>query len=305
VIQVSTSDVEKSIQVSDADAKKAYDGRKEQYRSEEERKVAIGTFELTPSQKSLTGTARTNALQPLSNQAWNFAQAVVDKSANFADQAKKYGANLSETGFFSTSAPDPTLANVQAAVTDAYKLSSDYPSSDVLQGENGYYVLHLEGVKPSMQLTFDQAKAQVIADIKKDRAAQIMQTTATQVKARLAAEIQAGRTLDQAAKDAGVTVQDIPEFSLMDVSKLDIPDAQPIVENAITLNSGQFSEFVPTSTGGMFVYMKSREPVDARTAAIGRDIMQPQFLRQKQQGTFLEWLRLARAAARLEITHSS
>jgi len=304
VIQLSTSDLEKVIPVSDGDAQKAYDTRKEQYRSEEQRKVAIAAFELTPDQKGLTGKDRTDALQKLGTAAWTFAQAVVDKSANFADQAKTAGAKLSETGLFTTSNPDPTLANIETATADAYKLSSDYPSSDVLQGENGYYVIHLDGVVPSAQLTFQQAKPQIIADIKSQRAAQIMQTEAIGVKGHIAEELQAGKSIEQAAKDAGVSAEVIPPFSLMEVSKLDIPDAQPIVENAVSLSAGQFSDFVPTSTGGMYVYMQSRTPPDITTTAVGQEMMQPQFLRQKQEGAFLEWLRLARQSARLEMAHS-
>jgi peptidyl-prolyl cis-trans isomerase D len=305
VIQLNTSDVENAITVSDADAQKAYDARKEQFRSEEQRKVAIGAFELTPEQKHLTGKARTDALQELGSRAWSFAQAVVDKNANFAAQAKTFRATLSDSGPFSNSNPSPALANIPAGATNAYKLSPEYPSSDVLEGENGYYVLHLEGVVPSAQLTFDQAKPQVIAEIKKERAAQIMQTRATAARAQILAEIKGGKSLEEAAKDAAVTVEEVPTFSLMEANKLDVPDVQSIIDNAVALNQGQFSEFVPTATGGIFVYMKSREPMDATTAALGQDEMRTQFLRQKQEGAFLEWLRLARQAAQLEIAHSS
>jgi len=305
VIQLNTSDVEKAIQVTDADAQKAYDTRKEQYRTEEQRKVSIASFELTPAQKSLSGKLRTDALQKLGTEAWNFAQVVVDKTANFATQAGTAGAKVTVTNFFTQSNPDPTLASIETASADAYKLSTDYPSSDVLQGENGYYVLHLEGVVTSAQMSFDQAKPQIIADIKNQRAAQIMQTEAVAVRAHLQSELQAGKTLDQASKDVGVTVVDVPPFSLMEASKLDLPDAQSIVENAVSLGDRQFSDFIPTSTGGIFVYMKSRTPPDAEETAEGEGIMETQFVRQKEEGAFLEWLRLARQAARLEIAHSS
>jgi peptidyl-prolyl cis-trans isomerase D len=305
VIQLNTSDLEKSIPVTDADVQKAYQTRKDQYRTEEQRKVAIASFELTPAQKSLTGKNRTDALQKLGTDAWNFAQAVVDKNANFAAQARTAGAKLTETGFFTQSNPDPAIASIETASADAYKLSSDYPSSDVLQGENGYYVIHLDGVAPSAQMSLDQAKPQIIADIKSQRAAQLMQTEAIGVKSHIQSDLQAGKTLEQAAKNAGVTLQTIPPFSLVEANKLDIPDAQAVVENSISLSPGQFSDFVPNSTGGIYVYMKSRTPPDAETVAEGEGIMATQFVRQKQEGAFLEWLRLARQAARLEITHSS
>jgi peptidyl-prolyl cis-trans isomerase D len=305
VIHLSTSDVEDGIQVSDADAQKAYNGRKDQYRSPEERKVAVAAFELTAAQKNLTGKDRVDALQKLGNQAWEFAQSVADKSANFPAQAAKFGAKLMETGNFTTSAPDPLLESIPSAAENAFKLSADYPITDPLQGENGYYVLHLDGVTPSAPLTYDQAKPQVIADIKKQRAAQIMQTRAIALKTVLQMALKGGKSVEDAAKEAGVTAEDVPPFSLMTANKLDVPGAQDIIENSVSLSPGQFSEFMETGDGGMYLYMKSRKQPDSTIAAAGKEMMRPQFLRGKQEEAFLEWLRLARQSARFEVTRSS
>jgi len=301
VIHLNTSDLEKSISVTDDDALKTYNARKEQYRSEEQRKVAIAAFELTDAQKNLKGKERTDALQKLGSDAWNFAQAVVDKNADFAAQAKTYGAKLSASPLFTADAPDPAYQDVPALTSDAFKLSSDYPSSDVLDGKDGYYVLHLEATVPSQQETFDQAKAQIITDIRKERAAQLMQTRAEEVRTGILASLKAGKSLKDAATAEGVTAETIPPFSLMEASRLEIPDVQQIVDNAISLSKGQFSDFIPTATGGIYVYLQNREPVGAADAALGEEAMRDQYLRRKQTGTFLEWLRLRRQAARLEI----
>jgi peptidyl-prolyl cis-trans isomerase D len=301
VVRLNTSDIEKSITVSDDQAKKAYDAHKEFYRSEEQRKVDLATFELSDAQKELKGKDRTDVLQKLGNDAWGFAQAVVDKNANFSDEVKKFGAQLSTSAFFTASRPDPALAKIPALATNAFRLSTDYPSSDVVEGPNGYYVLHLDGSMPSRQLTFDEAKPQVIAQIQKEQAAQLMQTKANDVRNRIGAGLKAGKSFADAATAAGVQAETIPPFSLKEASKLDVPDVQQIIQNSVSLADGQFSEFIQTQAGGLFVFMKGHEPVSEAEAEIGADVIKKQVARQKVIETFVEWLRLRKETARLQI----
>jgi hypothetical protein len=301
VVRLNTSDLEKGIKVTDDEAKKAYNAHKETYKSDEQRKVSIAGFELSDAQKELKGKDRTDALQKLGNDAWTFAQAVVDKSANFADQAKKYGAQLSMSAPFTAAQPDPALGKIPALATNVFRLSADYPSSDVLEGPNGYYVLHLEGTVPSRPLTFDEAKPAVIAQIQKDEAGQMLQTKANDVRNRIEAGLKAGKSFFDAALMAGVVAETIPPFSLAEASKLDVPDLQAIVQNSVGLGDKQISEFVQTQAGGLFVYMNAREPVDKSEMAEGEEALKSQFGRQKRIEAFVEWLRLRKEAARLQI----
>jgi len=305
VVRLSTSDLEKSIAVSDADAQKEYDAHKETYQSPEERKVSVASFELTDAQKALKGRDRTDALQKLSGDSWNFAQSVVDKSANFADEAKKAGVTVTTTGLFSQQQPDPALANMTDGATTAFKLTADYPSSDVVQGNNGYYVLHLEGAVPSRQLDFEEAKPQVIAEIQKDRAAQLMQTRATDVRNQIQAGLTGGKSIEDAAAAAGLKAEEIPPFALADASKVDVPDLQSIIQSAVALGKGQLSDFESTDAGGYILYMKNREPVSPDMAKIGEMLVRDQFAGQKRVAAFLEWLRLRREAARLQLFQRS
>ena len=301
VVRLNTSDVEKGITVTDDDVKKAYDAHKETYQSDEQRKVSVASFELTDAQKNLKGKDRTDALQQLGNQAWSVAQAVVDKSADFAGMATKQGAKLSTTGFFTTNQPDPSLAGTPALTTAAFRLSSQYPSSDVVEGTNGYYILHLVDTVPSKQLTLDEAKAKIIAQFKKERAAQLMQTDANDVRNRILAGLKAGKSFADAAKAAGVTADSIPAFSLMEASKVDVPDIQSIMQPAVALANGQLSDFVPTEAGGLLIYMNGRQPLDKLEATAGKENMREQFARSQEMGAFLEWMRLRKEAAHVQI----
>jgi hypothetical protein len=301
VIRLSTSDLAKGIAVTDADARKNYDQHQDLYHSDEQRKVSVARFELTDAQKKLTGPERTAALQKLGNDAWNFAQAVVDKNVDFAAQAKKAGVPLADTGLFTEAQPDPAYENIPAITTNAFRLTADLPSSDVVEGSNGYYVLHLVQVAPSRQLAFDEAKPKVIAAIQKERAAQMMQTRANEIRNQILADLKAGKTFSQAATDAGTTAESIPPFSLAEASKLDEPDLQPVIENAVSLGDHQLSDFVESQDGGLFVYVNGRQPVDPATAGLGEAESKDEYATQMQTAAFVEWLRLRKDNARLQI----
>ena len=299
--RLDTSELEKGIAVSDDDVKKAYDARKDAYQSEEQRKVDVASFELTDAQKELKGKERTDALQALGNQAYLLFQGVQDKGADFAGLAKKQGAQLNTTGFFTSTQPDPALAKTPALTTAAFRLSSQAPNSDVVEGANGYYILHLEGGVPSRQLSLEEAKPKIIAQIKKDRASQLMQTKANEVRSRILADLKAGKSFADAAKDAGLVSTTIPPFSLLEMSKVDVPQLQTVVQPAIALGDHQLSDFIATEDGGILIYMNGREPLEPMSSSVDGKKMKTAFEREEQMGAFLEWMRLRKEAAHLQI----
>ncbi|MGA3169424.1 MAG: peptidyl-prolyl cis-trans isomerase [Chthoniobacteraceae bacterium] len=301
VVRLNTTDLEKVIPISDGDAKAAYSQRPDTYQSEEQRKVSVAAFELTPAQREVTGKARTDALQALGGSAWNFAQAVVDSGTDFATEAKKFGATLSTSSYFTASQPDPAYSKITSLATNAFRLSDKYPSSDVLDGQNGYYVLHLEGSVPSRQLTFEEAKAQIVTELKKERAGQMMQTEANALHDSMVAQMKAGKSFADAAKSMRAMVETVPPFSLLDASKSDVPDIKDIIKGAVTLTNGRLSDFIETSAGGLFVYMNGRKPLDEAEALMEEPILKEQFARQEQLEAYLEWLRLRKEDAHIEI----
>jgi len=61
---------------------------------------------------------------------------VVDKSADFAGEAKKAGADLKETGLFTEAQPDAALQKEESLAPAAFKLTPDAPNSDPDPGVN-------------------------------------------------------------------------------------------------------------------------------------------------------------------------
>jgi len=82
---------------------------------------------------------------------------------------------------------------------------------------------------------------------------------------------------------------------------MDMPDIQAFCKVRWDLADKQLSDFIPTSAGGLFVYMNGRQAPDAATANEAEARENEQLTRQKQMAAFYEWMRIRRDAARLEI----
>jgi len=306
VVRLNLSDLENGITVTDDAVKKDYDAHKDTYLSEEQRKVAVASFELSDAQKKLKGKERTEALQKVADDAGVLAEALAAKGADFDALAKKQGGQLKTTGFFTAAKPDPAIADIPALGTAAFHLSSDAPSSDVIEGPDGYYLLHLVGSIPSRQVSLEEARPEIVAKIKKEQASQLLQTKANELRTRILLELKAGHSFADAAKDAGAQVEAIPPFNLMDISKkTDVPDLQVFIQPAVALADGQLSDFVPTEAGGLLIYMNGRQTMDKLGVAIASQAVKEQFARQQQLGAFIEWLRLRKDAAHLQIVQRS
>ena len=306
VVRLNTSDIEKGVAITEDDIKKTYTAMKESFQSDEQREVSLASFELSDAQKKLKDKEHTDALQKVGADAGVLADAAADKTADFASLAKKQGVPLKITGFFTTSQPDPALADLPALTTAAFHLSSASPTSDIVEGPNGYYILHLVDARASRQLSLDEARPKIIAQLKKERASQLLQTRASEVRNGILAGLKAGKSFADAAKDAGASAEAIKPFSLLDISKLDVPDLQSIIQPSVALANGQLSDFVSTEAGGLLVYMKGREPIEKMAAAVGEEEAKEQFARQQQMVAFVEWMRLRKDAAHLQIVqHAS
>ncbi|MEA3189380.1 MAG: peptidyl-prolyl cis-trans isomerase [Chthoniobacter sp.] len=301
VIRFNAADFEAGVQISDDDAKKTFDSRKDQYKSEEKRKVKFASFTLNEEEKKLTGAERNAALKKLAERATDFTQGMLENGAKFDEVAGKLGAKVETTGEFSASEPDPRLAGVPSLTAAAFQLGEDDPNSDVVQGENGFYVLHLEDVLPRRQLAFEEAKPKIIQQLKEQRGKEVLGLKAGEVRTKIQADLQAGKSFTEAASAAGQKVETIPPFSLSDPPKNEVADQELILEKAVELGEKQLSDVVASDAGSLMVYLEKREPVSDADFAKDSATLEPLFTRQKIETAFREWLRTRRDAAKLQL----
>ena len=299
IIRFSTATLAAGIAVSDDDVKNFFEQSKAGLNTEEKRRVKYAALTLTDAEKKLTGKERIEALQKLANTANEFTQAMLEKDAKFDEVAAKFQAKTGETKLFALSVPDAALAQVSGAAEAAFKLTQQDPNSDALQGEAGFYVLRLEEVVPARPLTFEEARQQVVEQIKNSRAYEQLTTKAAEVRGKILADMKAGKTFADAAKAADQKVETYPPFTLAEPN-FEAADAREVMTKSGEMSEGQLSDFVATQDGGVLVHLDKREPIDEAKFEKEKALLEPRFAQQKQALVFLEWLRKQRDEAKIQ-----
>jgi hypothetical protein len=308
VVRFRSEDFAKDAQVDDAEIAKYYESQKAQLKTDEKRKVKFVQFGLTDEQKKLTGKQRIDVLQKLADKANDFTEALQAKGADFDQAVVKFQLTAKETGDFSKDSPDPQLIAAPQLAPAAFALTKEAPNSDAIQTPDGFDVMHLLKIDPSRPLTLEEARPKIVEALKKQKVQQLVALKGGEVAGKLRDELNSGKSVTEAAAQAGVQVEKIPAFALLDTlpgatpaptpdPKKEAPDMASIKQAASELNPGGVSDYLNTSTGGMIVVLEKRETLDPAKFEKSRATLESRALQNKSQTVFYEWLRERRREA--------
>jgi len=304
VIRFNQADFAKDVKISDDDIKKAFDAHPDNYKSEEKRKIKLVAFALSDTEKKLTGVERTSALQKVSDQANDFWQAMSGKNAKFDDLVAKFKAPVTEIPPFTQNTPDPKISSMPAVVDAAFHVTKDQPDSDPVQGENGYYVVHLEDIVPSKALTLEEARAQITEELKDSRAHEMLTLKASEARNKIDVDLKAGKSIADAAKAAGVKVETYTGLSLAEPNP-EVPGSREIAGRASELADGAISEFIPSPDGGTLIRLDKREPIDEAKFEKDKAMLAPRLVDQRLNLVFADWLRKQRDEAKIQLPRTA
>ncbi len=270
-------------------------------------------FGLTDEQKKLTGKERIDALQKLADKANDFTEALQVKGADFDQVVAKFQLTPKETAAFSKASPDPELASAPQLVQAAFALTKETPNSDAIQTQDGFDVLTLLKVEPPRPLTLDEARPKIVETLKQQRAQQMVATKASEVAHKLRDELKSGKPVADAAAQAGVKVEKIPTFALVDTlpgatpsptpePKNESPDMPRIKQAVSDLSPGDVSDYLSTPSGGLIVILEKRETLDPAKYEKSRVLIEREAFQNKSQIVFYEWLRERRREAGVQET---
>ena len=299
-VRLDLSEIAASLVVSDAEIAKAFEQRKSALKTEELRQVKLVSLPLPTGEHALKDKSRIEALQKLALRAEEFAQAMLAKDANFDAVAAKFGLTVEQTGEFTQAKPDAVLGGSPEAAAEAFRITLKDPNSDPIQTETGFVILHLEKVAPARPLTLEEAKPQIAEALKAERARETLTVKAGEVRSKIEASLKAGKTLAEAAKEAGLKVESFPEFSLAELGDLlKQPDAPAIIQKSMEMSVGQLSELVNVDKGGVLIHLDGRPPISEEQFLKQKASLAEDFNRAKRGLGFREWLRMRREAAKV------
>jgi hypothetical protein len=312
VVRLKTSDFANDVKISDEEVAKYYEGAKDQFRSEEKRKVQFVAITLSDAEKKLTGKERVDALQKLSDKANDVVQALSEKNADFGAVAIKFQLLVNVTDDFTQAAPDPALKQDSQLSQSAFQLSADEPTSEPIQVVDGFYILHIAAITPARPLTLEEAKLKIIEVLKGRKERELVTVRATTMAHDLAEALKTGDTLAKAAQKLNLKPEKLPPFSLADELEQKTsptPEKTPdlaMIKNAVAdLQTNEVADPLPTSDGAVVAVVEKRDPPDPARAAANRASLDERILRGKRGIIFSEWLRERRQAAGVQETIAS
>ena len=299
VIPVRASDFAKEVKVTDEDIQKYFESHKNALKTEEKRKIEFAALALTEEQRKLKGKERIEPLQKLADRANDISQALTEKGVDFHQIAAKFQLPLESTGEFTQAAPDPKLKDPQLSAA-AFQLTQQDPNTDPIQGQDGFYILHLAGLIEARPLTLEEAKPRIIEAIKSSRAHEMAANQGAKAAHDLREGLKAGEPLASVCQKANVKAEKIEPFTLLDEVDLKDPAAKAknkppdflAVKNAAAqLQPGEVSEFFPSEDGGIIVVLEKREPPDEAKYQADKASFEQRILNNKRDLVFYDWLR--------------
>jgi len=302
-VRIKEDEVAKDVKVSDEDVKKAFEERKDTFKTDELRKVKFVSFLLSEDEKKLTPREKGAILERLVNQAREFSEATAG-DAKFDDIAKTMNKPVAETPEFAMSKPPKELNESTAAAQAAFSptLTLEKPVSDIVVSEkrDGYYVLQLTGITPPRPRTFEEVQAELTETLKKERTNELLNTRVTEVRTKLQTELTAGKTLPEAAQAIGLMAETLPPFSRAEPGDMKQPDAREIMSASMELPVGQLSEAIPVQGGRLICRVEKRLPVDEEKFNKEKADLAERIAEQRAESAFRIWFADRMKAANLQ-----
>jgi len=297
----------KEVAVSDEEVQKAYDEKKGSLQAPEKRAVRYAAFLLTPEQLKLKDKARIDALQKVATATSDFSQALGDSGQSMAvfGQEKNHEIHITPV-FGPDGAPIGKLWDydqevITAAKEVAFRLPSQPGNYEIVElSGKGYAVIEVAEVQPARPLTFEEARADLRAQLIESKRDTAVADKAAAAIPAIREKLSKGVPIAQASTEAGLKTSQINGLSVFDTELK--PEQRQMAGAAMDQAVGTLGDFTARPGGGGFAtYVAKRGEPDAKTLAERRPMIEKGALQGKQMLLFAQWLVTAREQSGLQI----
>ena len=306
VLRWNAISVAKDVEVSDAELQQAFNERAKELAVAEKRSVRYVLFALSPEEQKLEDKERVTALQKVATATGDFSQALADGGGDMAAVAGKSGLTARTTPLFAADGSSGgALADadgevVPAAAKVAFRLPPGGGAYEIVQvGDEGYAVIEVVAVEASRPMTFEEARADLRAEIIARKRDAMVREAATAGLDKVRAALAEGKTFAEAAKQAGLKPEKVSGLNLFD-PEMD-PSKRQLAAAAMELADGAVSDFTPSPDGGFAVYVAGRGDLTEEAAAKQKPTIETGLLEGKQMLLFAQWLATAREESDLQV----
>lgn len=176
----------------------------------------------------------------------------------------------------------------------AFALNEDEPYSQVLQGQDGAYIIAMNKQFPRETPTFAQVQERVTADYKRLQGMMLAQQAARSFQQAATNGLASGKSFADLCTASNIKPVDLPPFSISTRSLPQIEEVIPLnqlKQAAFSTAPGKVSPAFGTAEGAVMVYVKAKLPLDAAKMQADLPTFTAQIRRNRQQEAFDEWLR--------------
>jgi len=228
-----------------------------------------------------------------------FATELFDKepmrAENLAAFAKEKGLTVKVSAPFDREEGPKDIHVSADFAKKAFTLSpTNEPFAGPLVGEDAVYVIAWEKQIPSEIPPLEAIRDRVMADYKFDQARFLARQAGESLHAAVTNGLVQGKTFSNICAEAKAQISELPPFSLS-TQKLPAADARvplnQLKQLAFSTPPGKASGFLPTTEGGVIVYVRAKLPIDQ----VKMKAELPDFVnyvrRTRQNEAFNEWFR--------------
>ena len=171
--------------------------------------------------------------------------------------AASKGLQVMETGYFARNANLPGIGTSTALMDAVFSAAQKTPSTpQAVPVQNGWAVVQVTDVKPASTPTFEQAKAQLTEQLKREKASAELETKVKE----LADKARAEHNIRAAAKAVGATVKTSDFVKPGDQVPI-VGQLAGAAEVVFTMKPGEISGPVPAGNNGVvFALLDKQEP---------------------------------------------
>ncbi len=293
-------DFKKTAQVTGEDIKKYFEQKKEQFKTPEKRAVSYVFFDspqdldkVSLDERIKKNSEFSRAVEDFSNEAF--------AGGKFDDLAKKFGKEVKRLAPFARAEVPEELKEKQELVFEIFRNDpKKHPVSEPIQSEKGYYFFAVTEVQEAKPQELKDAEAKVREILIGQKAQEGMMKAANDARARIDEAVKAGKSFEDAAKEAKLEPQALPEFTPADPPK-DLSNGYQIVAEAQQTPAGSFAKKpLVTENGANLVYVKSKELRKREDSAALRGRVEDSLAMLAERDVFRAWFDRRRDESKLK-----
>lgn len=300
-IAFSLDQFKKDAKVEEAEIKKTYEEKKEDYKTPEKRAIRYVFFEKPADLDKIEDVAARNKKTADFTEIVRQFYAQTDQpGAKIETLATTQKLKVETTELFAEDAPPAALKEIDSLVSATFDLDlTAKPISDPIQTEKGYYFAELIKAEEPKQQELADVQAKIRESLIEQKAKEAMATKVNDTREALAAALKEGKKLEDLAKEKALTLSPLPEFS-PNMPPADLANAYDIAREAESTAAGAITKPIPTENGVLLVVVNAKELRKREDGDTTREGVQTSLTTNEREQIFRAWFGRQKEAANLK-----